>query len=131
VSARARTQSRSRPRHARAGFTLVEVVFAVILLSIGLLAIAGLGLATSRLTRNGGTQTVAATVAQARFDSIASLPCLPFRNAGVTTGSPTAYRGIQERWVITAGLYRINIVDTLRLPGRTRPLIFKSVLPCR
>lgn len=116
---------------ARRGFTLVEVVFAIVILSIGLLAIAGLGLATSRLTRGGSVQTVAATIAQARFDSIASLPCLPLRNAGTTTGAPPAFRGITERWVVTAGQYRINIVDTLRVPGRSQPLVFKNVLPCR
>jgi type IV pilus assembly protein PilV len=125
------TPRRRRPARARAGFTLVEVVFAIILLSVGLLAIASLGLATSRLTRGGSVQTVAATLAQARFDSIASLPCLPFRTAGTTTGSPPPFRGIRERWVVTAGAYRINLADTLRVPGRGTPLVYKSVLPCR
>jgi prepilin-type N-terminal cleavage/methylation domain-containing protein len=127
VTSRRRTTSPG----ARAGFTLVEVVFAIILLSVGLLSIASLGLATSRLTRGGSVQTVAATLAQARFDSIASLPCLPFRNAGTTTGSPPAFRGIREVWVVTAAQYRIDLVDTLRVPGRSRPLVYKSVLPCR
>jgi type IV pilus assembly protein PilV len=126
---------RSAPRlpgpRARAGFTLVEVVFAIVVLSVGLLALAGLGLAASRLTRGGSVQTVAASMAQARFDSIASVPCLPLRNAGTTTSPLRTFRGVRERWAVTAGSYRINLVDTLWVPGRRTPLVFRSVLPCR
>ena len=115
----------------RRGFTIVEMLFAVILLAVGLLGVAGLGLATSRMTRGGSVQTVAATLAQARFDSIASLPCLPLAAAGTTTGAPPAFRGITERWVVKAGPQRLNLFDTIRVPGRTRPLVYQNVLPCR
>ena len=118
-------------RAARRGFTIVEMLFAMIVLSIGLLALAGLALATSRMTRGGSIQTVASALAQARFDSIASLPCQPLWTAGTTRGTPPAFRGIRESWVVTAGPARLNLVDTLRVPGRTRPLVYQNVLPCR
>jgi prepilin-type N-terminal cleavage/methylation domain-containing protein len=124
----------TRPRRTpalRPGFTLVEVVFAIVVLAIGLLALATLGVVSSKMTRGGSVQTVASAMAQARFDSLASLPCLPLSNAGTTTGSPPDYRGITERWVVTAAPQRLNLVDTFRIPGRTRPLVYKNVLPCR
>jgi prepilin-type N-terminal cleavage/methylation domain-containing protein len=62
-------------RAGAGGFTLVEVLMAVMLLAVGLLALAGLGATALRTVRGGSTQTVAAAVAQSRFDSLASVPC--------------------------------------------------------
>lgn len=119
------------PRHTRRGFTLVEVVFAIVLLSVGLLALATLGVTSSKMTRGGSVQTVASALAQARFDSLASIPCQTFVAAGTTTGRPPVYRGITERWVVTAATYRLDLQDTLTVPGRSRPLVYRNVLPCR
>ena len=127
--ARRRTRRSAPP--ARAGFTLVELVVAILMLAVGLLSLAGLALTTARLTRGGGTQTVAATLAQARFDSLASVPCRPIADAGKVSGAPKKFRGIRERWVVTDDNDRLNLIDSLWVPGRTAPLVFRSVLPCR
>ena len=83
------------------------------------------------MTRGGSTQTVASAMAQARFDSLASVPCKPLQSAGTTTGAPPAYRGITEKWVVTGGNNRLDLADTLRIPGRTKALVYKNELPCR
>ena len=124
--------SRARTRAGlRRGFTLVEVIFAIILLAVGLLSLATLGVTSSKMTRGGSVQTVASAMAQARFDSLASLPCQPFVAAGTTVGSPPMYRGIRERWVVTARPLRLDLEDTLKVPGRSRKLVYRNVLPCR
>ncbi len=125
----------SSPRHpadagSRAGFTLVEVLVAIVLLAVGLLSLAGLAVTAARTTRQGGTQTVAATLAQSRFDSLASLPCQTLAVSGPISGTAT-FRGIRERWVVRDGRDVKRLTDSLTVPGRTRPLVYESVIPCR
>jgi type IV pilus assembly protein PilV len=115
---------------ARAGFTLVEVIAAILLLSIGLLAIAGLGVVAAKTTRRGSTQTLASAIAQSRFDSLASLPCNSLANGGPTSGSSTV-RGVEERWRVVDGYNVKRLTDSLTVPGRTSVLVYQSVIPCR
>ena len=120
----------TRPAGRRAGFTLIEVIAAILLLSIGLLAIAGLGVAAAKTTRRGSVQTLAAAVAQSRFDSLSSLPCAGLAATGPTTGSSTI-RDITEKWRVVDGNNVKRLTDSLTVPGRTGVLVYQSVIPCR
>jgi prepilin-type N-terminal cleavage/methylation domain-containing protein len=127
----ARRTARRRSAGLRRGMTLVEVVFAVLVLSIGLLALAGLGLASARMTKGGGIQMSATAAAQARFDSLASLPCQTLAVTGTQTGSTQTVRGVRESWAVSSGSNVKVLVDTLWVSGRSKPLVFLSELPCR
>ena len=61
--------NRSRPVPASAGFTLVEAVLAVVLLSTGLLATAALGSVSVRSWRHAGELTAAVVAAGEIADS--------------------------------------------------------------
>jgi prepilin-type N-terminal cleavage/methylation domain-containing protein len=113
----------------RRGLTLTEVVVAILLLTVGLLALAGLAASASRAVRGGGIQVVAAAVAQSRFDSLMSVPCAGLANP-TTLGSATT-RGVAEKWTVTDGKDVKNLADTVRIPGRTTPVVYRSVIPCR
>ena len=115
----------------RRGFTIVEMVFAIVMLSIGLLSLAGLGLAPSRFTTGGSRQMAASAAAQSRFDSLASVPCALLAPSGPQTGRTTAVRGVRESWAVSDGQYVKNLVDTLWITGRTKPLVYVSEIPCR
>jgi type IV pilus assembly protein PilV len=116
----------------RRGFTIIEVLVAIILLAIGLVSLAALGPATMKMARGGSLQTAASALAEARFDSLASLPCQTLAGPNVTTvGIGTRERRIREHWVVTDGYNVKRLVDTLWVPGRTRPLVYLNVLPCR
>jgi Tfp pilus assembly protein PilV len=109
---------------------MVELLVAIVLLAVGLLAMGGLAVTASRQVRGGATQTVAAAVAQSRFDLLASMQCSAIANKPVVVGSQTT-RAVREKWVITDGNDVVYVADTLRIPGRTRPLVYLSVIPCR
>ena len=116
---------------ARRGLTLVEVVVAIILLSVGLLALAKLAASAAIAVRGGGTQVVAAAVAQSRFDSLMSVPCAGLAAGGNRTTGTSLVRGVRESWSVTDGQNIKRLADTIEIPGRTRPVVYQSVIPCR
>ena len=116
---------------ARRGFTLVETMFAIVMLAIGLLSLAGLAMTSARMTAGGGRQMTASAFAQARFDSLASMPCANLAPSGPQTGRTTPVRGVTESWAVTDGAHVKNLIDTLWVTGRARPLVYLSVIPCR
>jgi type IV pilus assembly protein PilV len=110
---------------------------ALMILSIGLLALAGLGATSLRTARGGAIQTVASSVAGARFDSLASLPCDRIAAAGVTapvTGTSKA-RGVEERWsarrLAENNFNMVLVIDTVTVIGRTQRYAFTSRRACR
>src|SRR5262249_11014653 len=59
----------------RRGTTLIEVVVALFVLTVGLLALAGVGATVTRLTERGGRQTRAAALLPERLESLRSHGC--------------------------------------------------------
>lgn len=110
--------------------TLIELVVAVMLLSIGLLGLAGFSYAMTKQQKSSATQQVAALVVQSRLDSLASISCTLLAPSGSQSGSATT-QGVAERWVITDGNDIKTITDTVRFAGRKNPLVYKSIIPCR
>ncbi len=66
------------------GFSLVEVMIALLILAIALLALAGLMVTTTRNSSFGGHMTEASTFAQDRLEQLRVSPW-----AGVATGNDT------------------------------------------
>jgi prepilin-type N-terminal cleavage/methylation domain-containing protein len=77
------------------GFTLLEVLVSLVVLSTGILGLAANAAMVSRLVGDGSRLTVAATVATARLEQLRAVPC-----ASVASGTAVT-RGIEERWTVT------------------------------
>lgn len=122
---------------ARAGFTLIEVLMAVTLLAIGLLALAGLAATSLRVVRGGAAQTRAAAIAQSRFDSLSSVPCAQIAaavpaSAPAVTGTATT-RGVVETWsaqMVNNG-NMVRMTNALTVPGRAATYQYESRRACR
>lgn len=82
-------------RGRRAGFTVMELIVAIVILSIGLLGLAATSGVVMRLIGGGSHQTVAANVALARFERLRGLSC------GRITGGSAINRNVQEVWTVT------------------------------
>ena len=114
------------PRSER-GFTLAELMVAVVIFSIGLLAMAGTaGVIVTTLTSTQ-SRTIAAGVAESRFERIRTTAC-----ASRASGSATT-RGIAETWTLSH-LPRaeddVTVSVTFLSNHRTRSETFQSILPC-
>jgi prepilin-type N-terminal cleavage/methylation domain-containing protein len=114
----------------RAGMSLVELLVAMVLLSIGLLGLAMLSMRLIKQHDGAASQQLAALVVQSRFDSLASIRCQNLAPYGTQTGTATT-RGITERWAVVDGNDIKTITDTVTFAARKRPLAYVSVIPCR
>ena len=126
-----RSLVRRRPATApRRGVTIVELVVAILVLTVGLLSLASTSTYVVRQMRGGSLQTVAAQLAQSRFDSLASLSCVELTKTESSRHTATA-RGVAEVWRVTDGNDIKNAIDSISFAGRSKPLVYQSVLTCR
>ena len=115
-------------RRARRGVTIVEMLVAVVLMSVGLVGAMGSAGAVASSMGGGIRQTVAAGLAQARLDSLASLSCAQL--VGGLTGYATT-RGVQEFWTVTDGRNTKTLSVTLSIPKKAQKPVYSTVIPCR
>jgi prepilin-type N-terminal cleavage/methylation domain-containing protein len=76
----------------RAGFTMVEMMVAVMILAVGLLGLASTAAYLVRLVGGGAQQGIAANVIQSRFEWIRSVRCEDIVQGKAVT------RGVTEEW---------------------------------
>jgi type IV pilus modification protein PilV len=110
----------------RAGFTLVELLVAIMVFAVGMLGLAATAGAVTQLMGGAKRQTIASTIAQSRIERLRSSPC-----GTVTTGADTV-RGVVSAWTVTPVTRGVNISETVIYPtsrgNRTRT--YKTTLPC-
>lgn len=113
----------------RAGFTIVEVIVAVMILSVGVLGLAGAAAIVTRMMGTSEMQSDASTVAAARFETLRGTRC------PLTAGSATS-AGIGERWSVlqlgNAGYRMYEVVDSVTYQNRNgqRGQSYRSVVQC-
>lgn len=126
-----RSSVRTPVPRARRGVTLIELLIAMSILSIGLMAIAGVSGSITRSLGESRNETLAATAAMARFEMIAGLQCSALT---LNTTTEVISRNVKERYRITdEGNNTRRIVDTVSWVTRrgTRVAAFTTLLPCR
>ena len=110
------------------GYTIVELLVAVMIFSVGLLAMAGTASVIMSTLTSTQSRTIAASVAESRFERVRATPCVP-RAAG--SGSAVS-RGISEAWTIDrlARADDVTVNVTFLSSHRQRTETFRSFLPC-
>ena len=89
-----RMRRRRRPGRARQGFTVIEMIIAIMVMSIGIMGLAGTARYVAMQMGNGRTQTIAATFATKVADSLSARRC-----AAIASGSQTK-RGVTITWTV-------------------------------
>jgi prepilin-type N-terminal cleavage/methylation domain-containing protein len=120
----------------RRGFTLAEVMVALVLLTLGVMALVGSSAMVSRMIGKGRSSTIAVQVATARIERLrriaaSTIPrCISpqFASDSTTTG------GVSERWVVAPGggtglSRRVSVILAYRDPrGPVRDTLDTIVL---
>ena len=111
---------------ARKGFSLIELMVAIMVLTVGLLGLAATSAVATQMIGAGGRHTLAASVAQSRFEMLQRGSC------AALTGGSISTRGVSESWTVDS--VRISAFVTERVTYRTRrgsqTQVFRSVRPC-
>ena len=120
------THAPQAPCRRRSGLTMVELMVALVIIGVGLLALSGSATLVTRLMGGGTRQALAATFAQSKIEELRSSPC-----ATLASGSSTA-RGITTRWTISSITRGKDVVITVQYPMTrgTRSQSFRTVVPC-
>ncbi|HJQ20478.1 MAG TPA: prepilin-type N-terminal cleavage/methylation domain-containing protein [Gemmatimonadaceae bacterium] len=125
-----RHRSRSLKR-ARSGVTLVELIVAMTILTVGLLAIVGVSASVARSLGESRSDNLAAIAAESRFEIVAGTACSTLT---LGTVSSATNRNVTERYVVIDDLNNTRmIIDSVSWTTRrgTRRFNFRSILPCR
>ena len=116
---------------ARRGITLVELIVAITVLTVGILGfVACAGFLTRGLT-GASSDTVAALYGQSSIEELAGTACLTIP---LNVVKQTTSRGITRRSIVTNnGNNTLAVTDSLswRTRGATRRVALQTILPCR
>ena len=123
-----RTRTPAVPRGARRGVTLIEVIIAMIVMSIGIMGLAGTAGYVATQMGGGNAQTLAAAMATKIADSLASRRC-----ASLVDGTQTNRR-VTATWTITTPIPRVRTINqTLQYTvksGVTKSVSYQTMIQC-
>jgi prepilin-type N-terminal cleavage/methylation domain-containing protein len=110
----------------RRGFSLVEVMIAIVILTTGVLALAASSAAGTRLIVQGGSLGRSAALAEGRIEILRSTACTSLTSGTATEGAFTV------GWTVgTTGNLRAVVVTVTYPTGRgTRTDTFTSAISC-
>ncbi len=115
-----------RSSGSRRGYTLVEMLVAIMLFTIGLLAMAGTASLITMALAGSRTRSVAAAVAESRFDRLRAQTC------SAHTSGTAVTRGVREDWSVRqlARADDVTVVVTIISNHRTQTQSFRTYIPC-
>ena len=104
-------------RRRSSGFTLIEVVIALVLVAFGLLALSATSALVTREVGSAGARVAASIVARNRVEWLVMTPCTALAN-----GSAVHPHGVREAWSVersgNSALLRDSVViDLARGPS--------------
>ncbi len=124
------------PAGDRRGFTLVELIVAIVILSVGVLGLASTAAVVTRQIGGGAQQARAAAVAQARFESLRGMSCVDYGTMPLT--GEDELEGFREVWSVDAFAGSngtspaVMMVDSVHFAanGKETVRVFRSMRTC-
>jgi Tfp pilus assembly protein PilV len=125
--------------HARdeRGFTVVEIVVAVLVLMVGITALVGSSALVTRQVGRGRIVTIANQMASQKLDQLRALAAANRSGGRCTDGNfvssgPTTTRGVTLQWFVTgSGTTRtVQVNASYPVPGGTRSFSLSTTVGC-
>jgi Tfp pilus assembly protein PilV len=122
-------------RRAIAGVTLAEVLIAIAVLTVGMLALTGSSALVTRMIGRGKVETQAAVRAARRVELLRAAagstlpPCL---SPSFTSGGPVLSDALEESWVVPAvgPLRRIRVTVRYLTVRGIRSAVLETAIAC-
>ena len=120
---------------SRSGFTLVEVLIAVTVLSVGIIALAGNAAMATRMIGRGKSDTQAAQLATLKADSLrARAYATDPRCTALVNGTSTASEHVTLSWTVTVpatGVGRnLTVSAAYKTPRGTHTEVLTTYIEC-
>ena len=114
------------PSARRRGFTIIEMLVAMMIFSVGVLAMASTTARVINMLASGQARTVAASVATNRFERLRGVPCSAHHTDSATT------RGIKEVWTVVplSKSDDVTVVLLFAADHGTRSQVYRTFLLC-
>jgi prepilin-type N-terminal cleavage/methylation domain-containing protein len=122
-------------RRTISGVTLVEVLIAIVVLGVGILALTGSSALVTRMIGRGKVETHAALAASRRIELLrlaagSTTPrCI---SSGFASGGPVTEEGLTESWTVapSGGLRRIRVTVTYLTVRGLRAAELETEIQC-
>jgi type IV pilus assembly protein PilV len=121
----------------RSGFTLIEVMVAIIILSVGVLGLLSTSALVTRMIGRGNMTTKATQLAQTRLEilrqqALSSTPSCTTLGASGTAAGPS---GMSEAWTVTTpagftNLRQLSVTVTYPISNGTRTATMTTQVRC-
>lgn len=122
-------------KHSPLGFTLIEVLVAILVLGVGIIALVGTSAGVTRMIGRGKIETRAAQAASNRMETLrlaayASSPRCA--DPGFASGGPVLSGGMTESWLVppTGRVRRVRVTVTYLTPRGAREAVLQTALTC-
>lgn len=121
--------------HSRVGFTLVEVLVAIVMLGIGIVALTGSSAMVTRMIGRGKVETRAAHAATRRMETLrlaAHATAGRCTAAAFASGGPLLSEGLVESWEVPASgrLRRVRVTIGYLTVGGPRKAMLETDIAC-
>ncbi len=112
--------------YERRGVTLIEVVIAIVILSVGAIALAGSAAITLRRMSDVSRGSAAASVARSRAETSFSQPC------GSLNDGTQSIRGVRSEWSVADGALSADLSQRVTYGTRGGDHVdeFLTTVPC-
>ena len=122
-------------KHSRVAFTLIEVLVAVLVLGVGIIALVGTSAGVTRMIGRGKIETRAAQAASSRMETLrlAAYATSPrCSNPGFASGGPVLSGGMTELWVVppTGKVRKVRVTVTYLTTRGAREAVLETALTC-
>jgi prepilin-type N-terminal cleavage/methylation domain-containing protein len=123
ISSRRRRRRVTRPRR---GFTVIEMIIAIIVMAVGVMGLAGTARYVAMQMGNGRNQTIAATFATKISDSLSARRC-----SSIVSGTATK-RGVTITWTVADSIKTKWVTESLQYTTKSGPktVNYLTVIQC-
>ena len=122
-----RRNALASPRGPRRGLTLIEIIIAIIVMSIGIMGLAGTASYVATQMGGGKAQTIASSLATKVADSLSARRC-----SSLVDGTETQ-RGVTVTWRVTPAVRTVTVNQSVRYTvsrGAQKTVSYQMVLQC-
>ena len=122
-------------KHSLLGFTLTEVLVAVLVLGVGVVALFGTSATVTRMIGRGKVETRAAQAASRRMETLrlAAYATSPqCTDPAFASGGPVLSGGMTESWLVpsTGRVRRVRVTVTYLTTRGSREAMLETALTC-